>query len=200
MRVQVNEIVLVGAGRTVHLEPGLNIVTGPIASGKTTLIRYLRFLLGGSLGQPPVEARANVAAVSGSVELGDQSFSIMRPAVSTANARIEVAGESETWRLPATTAADGETYVNWLLRQLDLPRIDVPSAPTKPESDTTPVSINDYFLYSYLHQDELGFSVFGHRDTFKNIKRRYVFDITYGLYDLNTAQIQERLRDVQSRL
>ena len=200
MRVQVNEIALVGADRTVHFEPGLNIVTGPIASGKTTLMRYLRFLLGGSLSQLPVEARANVTAVSGSVELGDQSFSIVRPAVTTANARVEVAGRKQAWRLPATKAPDGETYVNWLLKQLDLPRIDVPSAPTKPESDTTPVTINDYFLYSYLHQDELGFSVFGHRDTFKNIKRRYVFDITYGFYDLNTAQIQERLREVQSRL
>ena len=86
------------------------------------------------------------------------------------------------------------------LEHLDLPRIDVPTAPTKPDSDTTPVSINDYFLYSYLAQEELGFSVFGHRDPHKNIKRRYVFDITYGFYDLNTAQIQERLRDVQSRL
>ena len=200
MRVQVNEITLVGADRTVSFEPGLNIVTGPIASGKTTLMRYLRFLLGGPLGQPPVEARANVTAVSASVELGDESFSIVRPAVSTASARVEVAGRDQAWRLPATSAADGQTYVNWLLRQLDLPRIDVPSAPTKPDSDTTPVSINDYFLYSYLHQDELGFSVFGHRDTFKNIKRRYVFDITYGLYDLNTAQIQERLREVQGRL
>ena len=83
---------------------------------------------------------------------------------------------------------------------MDLPRIDVPSAPTRPDSDPTPVSINDYLLYSYLAQDELGFSVFGHRDPFKNTKRKYVFQITYGLYDLKTAQIQELLRDVQGRL
>ena len=127
-------------------------------------------------------------------------FWIMRPAVTTVNARVEIAGREQTWRLPATSSSDGGTYVNWLLEHLDLPRIDVPTAPTKPDSDTTPVSINDYFLYSYLAQDELGFSVFGHRDPFKNIKRRYVFDITYGFYDLKTAQIQERLRDVQGRL
>ena len=200
MRVQVKGITLEGADRTVSFSPGLNIITGPIASGKTTLVRYVRFLLGGSLGQPPMEARANVTAVSGSVELADKSFSIMRSAVTTVNARVEIASRDQTWRLPATSARAGNTYVNWLLEQLDLPRIDVPSAPTKPESDTTPVSINDYFLYSYLAQGELGSSIFGHRDNFKNIKRKYVFDITYGLYDLNTAQIQERLRDVQARL
>ena len=200
MRLQVNEIRLEGADRSVSFSPGLNIITGPIASGKTTLVRYLRFLLGGSLGQPPIEARTNVVAVSGSVDLTDRTFLIMRPAVTTATALVDIASGDETWRLPASSSPDRETYVNWLLEQLDLPRVDVPSAPTKPDSDPTPVSINDYLLYSYLAQDELGFSVFGHRDPFKNIKRKYVFDITYGFYDLKTAQIQERLRDVQGQL
>ena len=200
MRIQVNEVTLEGAHRSVSLSPGLNIITGPIASGKTTFVRYLRFLLGSSLGQPPREARSNVTAVSGSVDIANESFSIIRPAVTTANARVEIASHDETWRLPATSSPDGNTYVNWLLARLDLPRIDVPSAPTRLDSEPTPVSINDYFLYSYLAQDEIGRAVFGHVDTFKNIKRKYVFDITYGFYDLKTAQIQERLREVQSRL
>lgn len=200
MKMQVNDIRLEGADRSISFSPGLNIITGPIASGKTTLVRYLRFLLGSSLGHPPIEARTNVVAVTGSVDLADKSFSIMRPAVTTRTARVEIAGGDETWRLPATSSPDGKTYVNWLLAQLDLPRIVVPSAPTRPDSDPTPVSISDYLLYSYLAQDELGFSVFGHRDSFKNIKRKYVFDITYGFYDLKTAQTQERLRDVQGRL
>ena len=154
----------------------------------------------GRWGQLPKEARANVITVSGSVDLHGASFSVVRPAVTTATARVEIAGEERTWRLPASSSPDGDTYVNWLLEQLGLPRLDVPSAPTRPESDPTPVSINDYFLYCYLAQDELGFSVFGHRDAFKNIKRKYVFDITYGFYDLQAAQLQDRLRDVHSQL
>ena len=200
MKVQVHTIGLDGGGREIALAPGLNIVTGPIASGKTTLIRYLRFLLGHSIGQLPKEARASVTAVSGSVDLNGKAFSIVRPAVTTSTARTDIAGEDQTWRLPATSSPDGNTYVNWLLEQLDLPRIEVPSAPTRADSDPTPVSINDYFMYSYLAQDELGFSVFGHQDHHKNIKRKYVFDITYGFYDLTVAQLQDRFRDVHSRL
>ena len=60
--------------------------------------------------------------------------------------------------------------------------------------------MGDYLLYSHLGQDELGFSVFGHRDPFKNIKRKYVFDITYGYYDVRTAHLQDRLRDVLGQL
>ena len=152
------------------------------------------------MGRLPTEARSNVTAVSGSVALNGTSFSIVRPAVTTATARVEIAGKDRTWRLPAASSPDGNTYTTWLLEQLDLPRIDVPSAPTRPESDPTAVSINDYFLYSYLTQEDLGFSVFGHRDAFKDIKRKYVFDITYGFYDLRVAQLQDRLRDVHSQL
>ncbi|MYB17314.1 MAG: hypothetical protein F4X41_09870 [Chloroflexi bacterium] len=198
--MQVNEIRLEGANRSIAFFPGLNIITGPIASGKTTLVRYLRFLLGSSLKRPPSEARRNVFAVTGSLELADRTYLVMRPAVTTRNARVEIAGGDETWRLPASESPDGNTYLNWLLARLNLPRIAVPSAPTRPDSDPTPVSINDYLLYSYLAQNELGFSVFGHHDTHKNIKRKYVFDITYGFYDLDTARIQERIREVQGQL
>ena len=200
MRAEVHAIALDGGGREINLTPGLNIITGPIASGKTTLIKYVRFLLGSSFPQVPKEARSSVTAVLGSVDLNGQSFSIVRPAVTTATARVEIAGQGQTWRLPASQSPGGNTYVNWLLEQLDLPRIKVPSAPTRPDSDRTPVSINDYLMYSYLAQEELGFSVFGHRDSFKNIKRKYVFDITYGFYDLKVAQLQDRLRDVNSQL
>ena len=38
--------------------------------------------------------------------------------------------------------------------------------------------------------------MFGHRHAFKNIKRKYVFEILYGLYSVEIAQLQEELRDV----
>lgn len=200
MKTQVQSISLDGANRRLDLAPGLNLITGPIASGKTTLVRYIRFLLGGSLGQPPPEARAVVTAVSGTVDLGGREYSIVRPAVSTSEAIVDIAGDRETWRLPASKSADGNTYKNWLLQQLDLPRLEVPTAPTKLESASTPVSISDYMLYSYLAQKDLGFSVFGHHDNYKNLKRKYVFEIAYGFYDLAAAQTRERLRQVLSDL
>ena len=200
MKVQVNEIILEGADRSVSFTPGLNIVAGPIASGKTTVIRYVRFLLGNASPPTSVEAREKVTTVSGSVVLGSNSFSISRRAVSTRTAPVEIIGSTETWRLPAMSASDDNTFVNWMLEQLDLPRLDVPSAPTKPDSNTTPVTINDYLMYSYLAQNELGNSVFGHQDNIKNIKRKYVFELIYGKYDVETASIQERLREVHGQI
>ena len=64
-------ISLEGTSRSVEFEPGLNIITGPIASGKTTLLRYCRSLLGASFDNFPPEARAAVQAVRGNLVLAD---------------------------------------------------------------------------------------------------------------------------------
>ena len=200
MRVSIRQLQLVGADRTVEFRGGLNIVIGPIATGKTTLVRLLRFLLGGELRSLPPEARATINAISGSVLLPGGSYSIMRPVVTTSTAKVDIASDDGTWRLPVSSADRGDTYLLWLLDRLSLPRLKVPSAPTKAESESTPVSIRDYWLYSYISQKELGFEICSHKDYFKNVKRKYVFDIVYGFYDVQTAELQDRLRSVASSL
>ena len=42
--------------------------------------------------------------------------------------------------------------------------------------------------------------MFGHRDPFKNIKRKYVFEIVYGFFDVEAARVREQLRHVYSQL
>lgn len=202
MIVRINNVRLEGTAREIFFEPGLNIITGPIASGKTTLIRLVKSLLGGSLANLPPEAKQSVTAVSGDITLGEKRYTVFRPAVTTPDATIEIAGERLGLRIPLSqpTGTSKETYGRWLLERLNLPRLSVPSAPTKPESEPTPVTIRDYLHYCSIDQDEIGFSVFGHTDPFKNIKRKYVFEIVYGLYSVETARLQEQLREVQSNL
>lgn len=200
MRVQLLWVDLIGGGRRVAFQPGLNIVTGPITLGKTTLLRLCRALLNTGLDMRdfPREARENVAAMGGEVYLGNSRYSIVRPLVSTETAKVDIAGPGAAWRLPADRPdrTSQVTYGQWLLRTLELPELRVPSAPSLPESEPTPVTINDYFLYCRLTQDEIDSSVFAHSDSFKNIKRKYVFEIIYGLYSLEVASLQEDLRNV----
>ena len=200
MKLQLEVVDLVGAERRVSFEPGLNVVVGPISTGKSTLLRLCRMLIGAPVEDLPPEVRENVSALAGSVRIADSSYSIVRPLVATQTAKVEVAGAGDAWRLPALRRdpTAPTTYGRWLLDRLGLPMLEVPTAPTRPaESGTTSVTINDYMLYCQLTQDEIDSSVFGHRDTFKNIKRKYVFEILYGLYDATTANLQDELRDAQ---
>ncbi len=202
LKIQIDTILLEGASRRVDFTEGLNIITGPIACGKTTLYRLIKAVIGGSLDNLPPEARESINSIASNFHIGSKSYSILRPAVTTRNSLIEIAGEEEILRIPfsQTSEEHNETYLHWLLLKLNLPRLEVPSAPTKPESEPTPISINDYLLYCAISQEDIGFSVFGHSDPFKNIKRKYVFEIIYGIYSIETASIQENLRDVQTQL
>lgn len=202
MRLRIDRLTLIGANRSITFNPGLNIISGPITTGKTSLLRLQRVLLGSGVGTFPREIRDHVSAVGGQITIGSDSFAIVRPLVSTVSAKVDIAGRNEALRLSALQRGpDGApTYGEWLLTQLALPRLRVPSAPSQADSPPTPVTINDFMLYCELAQDEIDSSVFGDRDPFKNIKRKYVFQILYGLYNVEMAALQEEIREIESRL
>ena len=202
MRTRINSIQLIGTNREVALSPGLNIITGPIASGKTTLIRLCHGLLGSGLEDFPQEVREHVVALGGELVLGDHNYSIVRPFTSTRTAKVDISGLGAALRLPALAldASASYTYGQWLLRTLGLPDLRVPSAPTRPDSDSSPLSINDFLLYCILSQETIDNSVCGHRDPFKNIKRKYVFEVLYGIYNAEAYRIQEQIHEVNTEI
>lgn len=197
MKVEVHKLGLADTSRTIEFRDGLNIVYGPISTGKTSVLRLCRMILGAAVPSLPPEVQA-LAGTTAEVTLNSERYQIFRSMSRADTAIVEVAGAEVTERLPALKS-DGTnpTYGQWLLRVLGLPRLEVPSAPTRPESDPTPVSINDYMLYCDLPKEEIRSDVFGHRHPFRDIKRRYVFEILYGQYDVETAQLQDELRGVR---
>jgi len=174
---------LVGGGRDIQFSAGLNVVTGPITTGKTTTLRLASVLLGSGIGGFVREVREHVRAISGELLIGDTNYTVARQFVTTTTSRVSIASEGrEAWRLPALESIDGsQTYGQWLLEHLGLPILEVPTSPTKPESGRSPLSINDFLSYCELAQDEIDQSVFAHTDQFRNTKRKFVFEVVYGL-------------------
>jgi hypothetical protein len=203
VRVRVERLDLAGTSRTVEFGPGLNVVLGPISTGKSSLMRLLRVLLGGDYSGISPEVDANVIELAGRVVIGDERYAVRRRLVSTPTATVEVAGEHEAAALPALRPAPGRplSYGDWLLGKFDLPRLEVPSAPTRPgESTTVRVTVNDYMRYCRITQEEIDVDVLGSSQWFKDNKRRVVFRILYGGFDADVAMLQQRLREVQSEL
>ena len=101
VRLRIDRLTLIGADRSLSFDPGLNLITGPITTGKTSLLRLQRVLLGSGVGTFPREIRDHVSAVGGQITIGSDSFAIVRPLVSTVSAKVDIAGRTEALRLPA---------------------------------------------------------------------------------------------------
>lgn len=203
MRLRIEHLTLVGTSRHIQFEPGMNAIVGAMSGGKTAAISCLRALLGADVHVIP-ELRGRT--ISGTVLIGERRFRIVRPLVTTDTAKVEIAevgGLHEARRLPASQLQPGYdlTFRDWYLRMLDLPQAKVPRAPSDHTSDLVPVTISDYLMYCVLRQHEIDSSVFGTPDNHnKNIKRRYVFEILYGIYDPSAVGLRARLREVAMEL
>ena len=197
-----NEIRLRGTSRRYSFEPGFNVIQGEIASGKSSLMQLIHALFGSPLENLIPEVRQVVTHVEGSLSVGEDGYTISRPLTATATAKVEIAGRNEVARLPvlALDSTADTTYGRWLLDKFGLPAIEIPLSEMRPDSQMSPVSINDYFLYCHLRWNEIDTSVLGHHDAFKNRKRMVVFRILYGLYDADVARLEADLRLASTQL
>jgi rubrerythrin len=201
VRLRVGRVALVGTSRAVTLESGLNVVLGDFTTGKTSFMRLLRVLLGSDYDGIIPELQ-RVSHLSGELLIEDEEISVVRRLSQTNTARVDIAAHDFSGYLPAMKAEGGrESYGSWLIERLGLPRLLVPSAPTKPaESGIQPVSIADYLRYCRLTQKEIVADVLGSSTWFKDYKRRVVFGIYFGTYDEEIAKLQEQLREVESEM
>lgn len=190
--LRVESVELVGGFRTVTLQSGYNLIRGDITTGKTTFVRLLRGLLGAIPRHLPPET-AVVRSISAQLVLGSRQWQVLRPLVTTKNTPVEVAeagtGEDDpgiALRLPAAGAGG---FGEFLLKRLAVPVVLVPKARQDPTAELSPVTINDWLNYCIVPGDELDAQVFGHRDAFRDSKRKWVFEVLYGLYDAELAEL-----------
>jgi energy-coupling factor transporter ATP-binding protein EcfA2 len=204
MKLQINKIALVGTSREFTLNSGLNIITGSTVTGKTTLMKCLRGLLGSRLRNFTKEASSNITHLTGNISIGYNVYNVIRPYSTTVDAMVSIGGNNEVERIPVLSSKnDKKTYGNWLLEKLSLPVLKVPvlkppNTKTQNESHISLLSINDYMMFCDLRQTEIANSVLGHTDQYKNNKRLYVFEVIYGKYDVRIADLEaQRLSTIR---
>lgn len=202
LRLRIERVGLVGTSRSIDFESGLNVVLGDTTTGKTSLMRLLRVLLGSDYDGIIPELR-RVSDLSGRFLIGEEQISVVRRLTQTDNAPVDVAAGEFAARLPAMRSdhADLQTYGDWLIDRLELPHLRIPTAPSRPsEAATTPVSIADYLRYCRLTQKQIDIDVLGSSNFFTDYKRRVAFRIYFGTYDVRVADLQETLRSVEGEL
>ena len=203
-RLELLQVDLVGGGREVTFNPGLNHIVGDITTGKTTFIRLIRAMLGTMPKDLPPEVDY-VEAIRGHVMLGDRAWKVYRPRTTTSDALVEISEDDnepgrEAFSVRLPVARSAHTYSTFLLDRLAIPAISVPQARSEPTGVQSPVTMTDWLGYCIVTGDELDTEVFGHKRPYRDAKRRWVFEIAYGYFEPELARLNAQLRHLQRQL
>ena len=62
-RLQIDSMELIGGDRTLEFSPGLNVVLGPMATGKSTIVKLIRALFASVPNDLAPEIGVNVPSI-----------------------------------------------------------------------------------------------------------------------------------------
>ena len=195
-------------GRTydVHLKSGVNLITGPISTGKSSILQLINFACG-SQTRPSYPEISKCSDVLVECTAGSERLTIRRSLSGPGskvwlyegsvddvlNQRV-VGNEVNARHQPDAASVSSE-----LMKRLDLGNIEVKTAPTQDASDTVAFSFRDLLLLMNVTQDRMGAAkAFFESEPFKRIKWHAGFEIVHGFYDQTTAALAASLKEAET--
>lgn len=176
-------------GQVYEFKTGVNAVTGPVGSGKSSMLEVLKYGLGGSAKLMPA-VRDNVKTVKVKFRAGDEHWQFTRELRSNVVNVVDLKTQESLGEWARTDRQNMRKVGPSLLEALGLPADwRIPKSRKKPTDETVPVSFWDVHKYLYLDQNRIDTSVIGHDDTNLNNKRIAVFELIYGLANAQTVEL-----------
>lgn len=175
--------------KTYEFRTGVNAVTGPVGSGKSSMLELLKYGLGGSAKVMPA-VRDHVRLVKTTCRAGDEHWELTRELRSHVIQVTDLKTQEPLGTWAASNRQNMRKVGAELLDALDLPSDwRIPKSRKKPTDETVPVSFWDVYKYLYLDQNRIDSNVIGHDDANLNNKRIAVFELIYGLANEQTVQL-----------
>lgn len=185
----------------------ITAVTGPIGCGKSSMLEVIKHTLGGNATLTPV-IEENVSKANVLVDCGQQKFQLQRPTrgrMNMVDIRTLANGEKEV-EMSVRESEKGDSVSRALLKALGLPMLSIPRSRTRAAAATSSLTFNDVYTYVYLQQAEIDRSVVYHLDSYREPKRKTVFELLFGLTDpelieleVLRGQVADRIREAQTR-
>lgn len=191
---------------------GVNIIRGQNSSGKSTIIRFIFFVLGGSYTDFVPEARS-CQYVMAEVSINGMVVTLLRFVEANAEGKVngqvpmyfyfgpmaDVLGTDAThstlnyqqWkRFPYDTTSKTRSFSNVLFELMGLPEL-------KAESNIT---MHQILRLIYLDQESPVNSLFLHEQFDKELTRETVANLLLGVYNQNYSQTQLDLQTTQRKI
>ena len=186
-------------------QPGLNIIAGPIFTGKTALLEFIDYCLGAGSHPQHLEIQRKVRAALLEVSIGAHSFVIERPLFSTDQrgtihecSLAALSTQHDAIPVRTRQMPGQESIGSYLLRRLGLFNIFLKEAPTKAASGVDMMSFRDLMWFCYLEHERLDNKDLLFESLFtKRIKLQQVFDVIFEVHANEVSNMSYQLKDLE---
>lgn len=205
-QLRVNAVELATSGGPVRYDftGPLTVLAGPVGTGKSSLFELIKHAVGGKALFSPVVSE-HVSTVVVEITAGSQRLRLTRP-IHDGDGRvtvIDLATREDLGEFPIEASADTDlaTISDLMMSSLDLPtNARATSESRRSTSKPSKITFNDIWSYIYVEQPEIDRSIAHHNDTYREPKRKAVFQLLFGLTDAELLTLKAQLQQTERRL
>ena len=206
----VRKLILVGYRKNYQLtfEEGVNIIYGDSATGKSSVLELINYLLGSSKFIYDEEIETSVKYAALEVELNRVTYSIKRD-IFYPNRQIEVYASDfssiaeifpKKYSPNYSSEGDDGFFSDFLLGSLNLPVLKVREAPSQFDSPMVRLSFRDIFKYCYLKQDDVGSKqLLNVANGALYSKNKQTFRYIFNLLDSSITELEQDIYNVNTK-
>ncbi|MFB6697616.1 MULTISPECIES: hypothetical protein [Streptomyces] len=188
--------------KTYRFNRPATVITGPIGTGKSSLLMLFKHALGGTAMLTPA-VRDHVLSVQAEVVAGTERI-VLRRTIGGDTADTVDLLDPHSLALERTlplrnTESGGTTLSDHLLDALGFPRVQI-AARREGVARQQNLTFNDLYTYVYLQAREIDRQVVGHLDSWFEPKRKELFRLMFALTDSVLLELKRTAGQLTDRL
>lgn len=183
---------------------GLSVIAGPTQTGKTSVADFIRYCLGDDEHPQHPEILTAVRSALIEVELAEGTVTIERAASGTPSkfasiwhGPITALSEADEERLSTDPPSDPSGLSQFVLSTFGLDGVQLPEAPTQPESRSQLLSIRDVFRLMFLPNERLDNKNLVYESSNYMIRQKFrqTIDVLFGVFDPEGATLSASIKE-----
>lgn len=183
----------------------LSVVAGPTNTGKTSVLRFVNYCLGGS--DYPDNAEVVRQVRSAIIDTtGPDGWLVLERGIGAANVTVSrrqpgTGSDPDLEARPVEPTGAPASVSQLLLATVGLQDVQLKEAPTQAASGTDPLSFRDLMWLCLFLNERIGSAQLLHEtNTMKQLKLRQVVDAVFGVHDDDGADLARRLQAARGAL
>lgn len=178
----------------------LTVLAGPTGVGKTTFLELIKWGFGADARLAPV-ATAHVDAVTLEVAIGDERLRLTRSLDQAKRKTVRVTDLITHDRMPDHHVGEEQPSLNsLLLGSLGLPDDMRAAAGGSSARAGNRITFADILTYLYIPQYEINRDIAHSQDSYREPKRRAVFELLFGLTDSEILAMRSRINTLKGEI